>query len=168
MGRRAIFKISGLGTAIYCVLAVLGATSSAAAETNILDFPAGTACTFPLTIEVSGSNSVTKEFYDTDRNVAQILLAGTGPAFTFINTATGQRLSTPGLGSTRMVTKHADGTETRVLTGHSLLILFPTDYPSGPSTTLYTGRVVFTVDTEENFHLQKVSARSFDVCAAIS
>jgi len=29
--------------------------------------------------------------------------------------------------------------------GHNVLILFPSDVPAGPSTTLYVGRVVFTV-----------------------
>jgi len=41
------------------------------------------------------------------------------------------------------------------------------DVPAGPSTTLYVGRVVFTVDTSGVFTLQSVSGKSTDICAAL-
>jgi hypothetical protein len=53
-------------------------------------------------------------------------------------------------------------------TGHHVLILFPTDVPAGPSTTLYQGRIVYTVDPDEVFTLQEVSAQETDICAALS
>jgi hypothetical protein len=63
---------------------------------------------------------------------------------------------------------NADGSRTVTLTGHNLLILFPTDVPPGPSTTLYVGRVVFTVDAGGVFTLESTSGRATDICAALS
>ena len=57
---------------------------------------------------------------------------------------------------------------TTVMTGHNILILFPTDIPAGPSTTLYVGRVVFTVDANGVYTLGSTSGRSTDICAALA
>jgi len=163
-----ISKLAGVATLVAFLMTGVGTTSASAEDTRILDFPAGFACTFAVRIEVTGSNLVNREFLDKNGDLGRILLAGTGPAYTFTNAETGQRLSTPARGSTRTVTVNPDGTETRVLTGHDLLILFQSDFPAGPSTTLYNGRVVFTVDAIGTFRLQDISGRSTDVCAAIS
>jgi hypothetical protein len=48
-----------------------------------------------------------------------------------------------------------------------VLILFPTDVPAGPSTTLYVGRVVFTV-VGDVFTLRSTSGTATDICAALS
>ena len=48
-----------------------------------------------------------------------------------------------------------------------MLILFPTDVPAGPSTTLHVGRVVYTIDTNGVFTVQRVSGTSTDICAAL-
>ncbi len=61
-----------------------------------------------------------------------------------------------------------DGSYTETLTGHNVLILFPTDVPAGPSTTLYVGSVVFTVDLAAVFTVQRVSGKATDICAALS
>jgi len=42
----------------------------------------------------------------------------------------------------------------RLAVGLSVTILFPTDVPAGPSTTLVAGRVVFTVDQDGVFTVQ--------------
>ena len=62
---------------------------------------------------------------------------------------------------------NGDGTFTDVLTGHNILILFPTDIPAGPTTTLYVGRVVFTRDAFFNFTLKSVSGQATDICGAL-
>ena len=54
------------------------------------------------------------------------------------------------------------------VTGHNILILFPTDVPPGPSTTLYVGQVGFTVDANAVFTVTSVAGRSVDICAALS
>ena len=49
-----------------------------------------------------------------------------------------------------------------------MIILFPTDTPPGPSTTLYVGRVKYTVDVNFTFTLLQSSGNKTDVCAALS
>jgi hypothetical protein len=47
-------------------------------------------------------------------------------------------------------------------------ILFPTDIPAGPSTTLVAGRVVFTVDQDGVFTVLQMSGEQTDICALLS
>jgi hypothetical protein len=50
-----------------------------------------------------------------------------------------------------------------------VLVLYPTDVPAGPSTTLYVGSVVYTVDLLTGvFTLNAHSGRTTDICAALS
>ena len=55
-----------------------------------------------------------------------------------------------------------------VANGHNVIILYPTDVPAGPSTTLYVGQVVYMDDGYGNFTLVKTSGKSLDICAALS
>jgi len=149
------------------VAAVLGCASSAAADFTI-DFPAGLACAFELRIDGSGGHQVERDFFDKNGNLVRSFSAGTGSALTFTNVGTGATLSTKSNGAVSQVTPNPDGSSTEVDTGHNILILFPTDVPAGPSTTLYVGRVVFTVDSSGNFTLQGHSGTATDICAALS
>ena len=63
---------------------------------------------------------------------------------------------------------NADGSQTVTATGHNVLILFPSDVPAGPSTTLYVGRVVYTVDEGGVFTLVSTSGTETDICFALS
>jgi hypothetical protein len=63
---------------------------------------------------------------------------------------------------------NADGSQTVTVTGHNVLILFPTDVPAGPSTTLYVGRVVCTIGVDQVFTLKSTSGKATDICAALS
>jgi hypothetical protein len=102
-------------------------------------------------------------------NVVRTLSAGRGSALTFFNLSTNATLSLKPNGSVTHVTNNADGTSTWVTTGHNVLILFPTDVPPGPTTTLYVGRVTFTVDNVTAiFTLGKTSGQASDICAALS
>ena len=51
--------------------------------------------------------------------------------------------------------------------GHTVLILFPTDVPPGPSTILYVGRLIFTIDAASVYTFQSFSGNATDICAAI-
>jgi hypothetical protein len=62
----------------------------------------------------------------------------------------------------------ADGSYTLKLTGQSLVIMFPTDSPPGPSTTLFTGQAVFLVEPGDVYTLQHSKGRQTDVCAALT
>ena len=147
--------------------AVLGCASSAAAD-DLTDFPAGLACAFALRIESSGGNRIERSFFDKSGNFVRFISAGTGSALTFTNLGTDAKISTKSNGAVTNVTPNPDGSQTWVTTGHNILILFPTDVPAGPSTTLYVGRVVFTVDTNFTFTLQGDSGRATDICAVLS
>jgi hypothetical protein len=110
------------------------------------------------------------EFTDQNGNVVRTLEAGKGFALTFTNLeAPPQRIvELPSNGSVTRTTINDDGTTTFTTTGHNVLILFPTDVPPGPSTTLYVGRVVFTVDADGIFTVQSTSGKSTDICALLA
>jgi hypothetical protein len=134
-----------------------------AASAFTVDFPAGLACEFHLQVDASGSNFHMKEFKN-----GRILSAGTGFALTFTNVDTDDTLSLKSNGFAQQITNNPDGTQTVVSMGHNVIFLFPTDTPPGPSTTLYVGRVVYTVDSFGNFDVQEASGNTADICAALS
>jgi hypothetical protein len=159
----------------FCVCAALagalGLPSIAAAETNPdLVLPQGEACQdFALGVSIRGGNQVYREFFDRNGNVVRWLSAGKGNVQTFTNMTTGKELTIKTGGSVTHVTNNPDGTQTYTSTGQNVWILFPSDVPAGPSTTLYLGKVVFLVDPSTFFsQLQTASAQQVDICAALS
>jgi len=54
------------------------------------------------------------------------------------------------------------------LSGHNVLILFPSDIPAGPTTIQYIGHVEYTVDAQGVFTVTKTTGRQVDICAALS
>jgi hypothetical protein len=145
----------------------LGLASMSSAAITI-DFPAGSACVFELSVDVSGGNQIFREFHDKNGNLVRSISAGTDSALTFTNVGTGATFSTESNGAVSRITYNPDGSSTETNTGHNVLILFPTDKPAGPSTTLYVGRIVFTVDTSSNFDLLQHAGQATDVCATLS
>jgi hypothetical protein len=156
-----------IGIAVLTLVAVLSSGRPAHAE--LPPFPAGQACN-NFDLKVDGFVvPEPKEFKDKNGNVVRTLVAGKGSALTFTNLGTGATLSLKSNGSVTHTTFNPDGTQTVVATGHNVIILFPTDVPAGPSTTLYVGRVVYTVDPSTGvFTLQKTSGKTIDICAALS
>ena len=131
------------------------------------DFPAGIACTFPLHIDLVDNRKV-HEFIDANGNDVQLITGLAGPV-TLTNTDTAASLTGSGGAVTKEVTTPDGRTTTVTVTGHSLLILFPTDVPAGPSTTGYVGRIVFTIDNITGlFTLQETRGTATDLCAALS
>lgn len=156
-----------IGTTMLAL--ALGFANQVNAADVSFTLPSGLACDFDLTVNIDFSdNRVNKEFTDKDGQVVRILSAGKGDDLEFINDETGATYSIAGNGSVTHTTINHDGSTTNSATGHNVIILFPTDEPPGPTTTQYIGRVVYTVDTNEVFTLQKVSGRSIDICAALS
>jgi hypothetical protein len=152
--------------AVVASATVLGTTAERAAAES---FNAGVACAFPLTLEGGADTRSVHEFKDADGNLVRLLLAGRGTALTFTNDATGASLSLPANGAPWSIVNHPDGTSTYTTMGHLVLIMFPTDDPAGPSTTLYVGRVVFDVDnTTGVFTLKDSRGTATDLCAALS
>ena len=149
---------SGLGSAAL----------SAEAMDFTLELPAGLACDFELQIDGYGGNVHTKEFFDDNDDLVRTITAGKGSDLVFTNKESGAKFALKGNGAVTQSTYNADGSSTNVGTGHNVLILFPTDVPAGPSTTLYVGRFVYTVDAVGIFTLQSTSGTSTDICAALS
>ena len=153
--------------AITAALGSAGTATAAAPPDFTTSFPAGVACDFELGLDGSGANFHMREFFDKNGGRLRQITAGRGYALTFTNIGTGTTFSTRSNGSVQHEAFNADGSSTIVSTGHSILILFPTDVPAGPSTTLYIGRVVFTNDGNTNFVLLENNGTATDICAAL-
>jgi hypothetical protein len=170
MRRSAIGRarpVIAIGAALLLAASLAG---PAAAADYTAPFPAGVACEdFDLILEgtVAKHGPSAREFTDQDGGVVMVLTAGTGDTLTFINGTTEERLSLRSNGS-GSVSRPGPGALTTVTTfGHTVIILWPTDVPAGPSTTLYTGRVVYTVDAFSNFVLVSSAGSTMDICAAL-
>jgi hypothetical protein len=150
----------------------LGAAASASLANGGYTYPAGIACTFPLTISDDGSgHRVERSFYDRNGNLVRMINNGTGPDLTLTNAYTGASLTLQGNGANMLYKPQADGTMLGRTTGHVVLIMFPTDSPPGPTTVLYVGQLVFTYDpnSSTNFTVvQSSSGRQVDICQALS
>lgn len=159
---------------IAAAAATLAASTVATAAwgdsaTTVQIFPAGLACAdFDLKVEASGGTIKQHDITDRSGEVVRVILAGTGPALTLTNLTSGATYSTPSNGSVTHIAVNPDGTLTYRVTGHNILILFPTDVPPGPSTTLYLGQVGFTVDANAVFTVTSMAGRSVDICTALS
>jgi hypothetical protein len=155
--------------AAVAMTAALAVLPGAAGAAEPLILPPGVACSFGLQVEiVSGDHRVNRTFVDANGNTVRILEAGYGNQLTFTNTSTGSTLTLPANGSVSQTVINADGSKTVTLSGHNVLILFPTDVPAGPSTTLYVGRVVFTIDVNGDYTLVSTSGTARDICAELS
>lgn len=165
--------IRRLGIAASTAMLALGAGTSTAMGADppdfTVDFPAGVACAgFALRAEGRGGNQHIKEFRDANGRVVRMITAGTKPEITLINMSTGATVALKPDGSVQHQSFDSDGTQTYTSTGHTLLVMFPTDVPAGPSTTLYAGQIVLTIDSDGVGTLQSVRGTSTDMCAALT
>lgn len=85
----------------------------------------------------------------------------------FTKLGTDKTVSLTSNGSVLKTILNPDGTSTNQATGHNVIILFPTDIPAGPSTTLYEGRVVFTATAANDFEIISSSGRTRDICSEL-
>jgi hypothetical protein len=155
----------------FVVATALGYQSPAVAASdppdNVIELDAGVGCVFPLRIEQWGLQQVKSE---KDKNgFLRTIYAGKGATLRFTNVSTGKTFSLKPNGSTTTTTTFkADNSSILKVTGHSVLIFFPADFPPGPSTTLHVGRVVVAIDPAGIWTLQQESGRRTDICAALS
>lgn len=131
-------------------------------------FQAGLACPFDLQIEQWFGKRHDTTFTD-KKGIARLISAGTGSALKYTNLSTSGTFSSKSNGAVARTTVKLDGSSTQELTGHNVVILFPTDIPAGPSTTLYDGgRVVISIDAGGNFTLKEESGNKIDICAILT
>ena len=158
-----------LGRILVPFFAAWGFSTQCAAQH--IELPPGQACTeFGITIDITGpDHRVMRTFFDKNGNPVRSLNAGKGNQFLFTNSATGFTLTVKTGGSVEHITPNANGTETWITSGHELVVLFPTDTPPGPATTLYIGRLIFTLEpTSFTFlGIRSFTGRSIDICAAL-
>lgn len=159
-GRRAAM------VAAVAVLATVVIPSPAFADDPLI-FPAGQVCDFAVQVDRTGGRLVAREFTNPQTGTVRSLLAGRGTDLTFTNLATGSTFSLKGNGSVSSTTFEADGSATVRSTGHNVILMFPTDHPAGPSTTLYVGQVVYDMDDQFNFTIISSSGRTVDICGEL-
>lgn len=148
----------------------LGSISSATAvEPYDLVLPAGQACAgFNLGLNITENpGRVLKEFRDADGNPVRTISAGRGSVLLFTNLDTGATVSLRSNGSVSKSTFNPDGSSTVQNSGHNVIILFPTDITTGPSTSLYVGRVVYTSTPVGEFEIVGSSGRTRDLCSEL-
>ena len=140
-----------------------------AQNVRVIELDAGVGCNFKLSIKSVGEQLEVREFTDKEGKPVKSIAAGKGVQLTYTNLDSRASLSFKANGSVAKQTYNPDGTYTVVATGHNGLILFPSDVPAGPTTTMYTGRVVYQVDPATGiFTLLGTSGKSTDVCAVLS
>ena len=149
-------------------VAALTLAPMAPASAATFTLPAGLACSFELQIDQTGDRQVHKEFVAPDGSI-RTLDAGKGSDLVFTNVATGATFSLAGNGAVRWQRfDTATGSSRLTLTGHTVVIYFPTDKPAGPSTTLVVGREDIAVDRDGNFTRLSRTGRTIDICAALT
>jgi hypothetical protein len=150
---------------------------AAPAFADLIILDAGLACPdFNLGIEATGGNLHTKDFVDKNGNLVKSITAGKGVVLTYTNFGPdpddpmeGQSISIDTSGSVSQTTVNPDGTLTVTATGHNGLVMFPSDVPAGPTTTHYTGKIVFHIDPVTGvFTLLSTNGPSRDVSAELA
>ncbi len=156
---------------------VLGTAAPAAAAdppTYDLELPRGIACAdFAVGLDFIGGKRNVRQFTDANGDVVGVLVTGAAEAVVLTNLTTGESVTAPSRGAATRITDTGEGTSTVVHTGNLLLILFPTDDPAGPSTTLIQGRTVFTVAPDpfpdsDLITVQSITGKTTDLCAALA
>ena len=137
-------------------------------ETPVLELPAGFGCQFPLTVSATDGMVREVKFLDEDGNEVRVISVGTGISYTYTNVTTGESVTTKASGSAKSTVTNPDGTVTVTATGHNGLIMFPGDIPAGPTTTVYQGRIVYTIDAYGVWTLLTTSGKSRDICAELA
>lgn len=127
-------------------------------------------------ISVADGNLHTKVFTDKNGNVVRTFTAGKGTDLTFTNYGpdpnrheAGKSVTIKTAGSVSKAVEDGDGSQTVTATGHNAVIVFPTDIPAGPTTTLYIGKLVYHfVPATGFFRLISAAGPQRDICAELA
>jgi hypothetical protein len=125
---------------------------------------------------LDGTNSKTStETFTKNGVVVRTFQSGIGYRLTYTNLDTKKKVTFPAKFLTEETIFHRNGTRTVTNTGDFGLVMFPTDIPAGPSTTQYTGTLVYTVHTIATpngpldiFTIIETQATTIDVCAQLA
>lgn len=168
--RRRMGTALAAGAALSCMAPVWPAQAADFSFT----LPAGIACP-DFSLRIDGTNSphrVFREFEDKDGNVVRIFEGGHGNDYLLTNVESGESVFVAGTGTASTTTVDANGVTTVQSSGHTGVVLYPTDVPlpggTVPSSIFYTGRVVYTIDADGTYAMQSASGRTRDICAELS
>ena len=155
--------------ALLAVLALVAAGRARAAPDSTMTYPAGTACSFPLQIDITGGPTRSTRPSKAVTEACVSFSAGTGSDLVFTNLSTGATYALKGNGAVSWFRIDQSGSARITLTGHNIVIYFPSDVPAGPSTTLVVGREDIAVDLA-TFQFTRLarSGKTTDICAALS
>jgi len=160
-------SLASLGVLFLFAFAPAVGPAGAAPDTPVT-YDAGTACSFPLQVEVTGGPQVNRTFEAAEGSV-RFLTAGKGSDLVFTNLTSGATYTLSGNGVANWQRIDASGSARFTLTGHNIVIYFPTDDPAGPSTTLVVGREDIAVDlTTFQFTRLSRTGKTTDICAALT
>jgi hypothetical protein len=158
---------AGLAAAMVTGAGAVARADDAPAFTQT--FGAGLACAFELRVDGYGAGPQdVRTITDHAGNLRYMLLAGNGFDLVYTNEETGATFSTEASPASSQVTYHGDGSLTLLLDGDNVVILYPTDQPAGPSTTLWSGRVVIQIDPLGNWAVRSAIGTALDICAVLS
>ena len=169
-------KLFGSGGSRIAIAAMFALAAPAFADTPpdfSITFPAGLTCPFELKIDgwFGNDNRAELTFKEDKNGYVRSISAGKGSTLRYTNTSNQKTMSTKANGSVfHTLTYLADGSQLWSLTGHNVLLMFPTDFPPGPTTTLYTGQVTYTVAPAAMGGYATVlssSGKAFDICGAL-
>jgi hypothetical protein len=130
-------------------------------------FEAGVACSFPLTIEGTNAKGISTEYTDKDGNL-NVWLTGKGYAFRYTNTTTGKSTTTKSQPAAQHTITYPDGSQRITTYGASLIVMFPTDIPAGPTTKYYNGVTDMTITAQGVGTLIDEDAYGIDICHVLS
>lgn len=121
-----------------------------------------------------GDKGWSREFTDKDGFVTRIMSHSSDSMVTYINYGSDPlnpvagKTYTAKMTGSGVRTDFGEGTQRITLTGDNYLSLSGPDTPGGVSSTLHTGRVVFTFDnTTGALEVVSSSGRVLDLCAAV-
>jgi hypothetical protein len=163
-------RVRRLATATILASAamIVAVQPASAQEEHDVELPAGVGCDFALGLDNIEGPPLRREF--TDQNGDKVsLFAGKSGAVIYTNLETGESVSFQSRGTKlRQTTDETTGIQTFEFSGHVGLVLFPSDVPSGPSTTQISGRLVFTIDSGGVTEVQTVEGKQTDICARLA
>jgi len=160
-------------TALAVAMMFGPAGSSVASNPPIVfDWLQGEACpNFGMHVEldVDSAHLTSRTFIDKNGNPVRFFLAGKNFAMKFVNTSTNATYNVRAEGSVQNIKLNPDGSQTWVLTGHTVITWTPPPPPTAPATIRYVGRLVITVDSSGTlFTIASFTGQTTDICAALS
>jgi hypothetical protein len=159
---------------------VVGAATPAAAAKPIIEagvpgtpiagtYPAGVACSFPVSFEVvSGGEQTVFTYLDNDGNFERQVTVAKASVWRFTNLSSSTSVIVPLVADRTEVTVADDGTVTVTISGGVIGFNAPTDTPPGPFALAISGHLIFVIAPSGAGTITQRSGKVIDLCDAVS